>query len=247
LQRVPILARITIFPVARRGTPREATDHVKQLLDGLRRYERTTKQRYSQQFASLAAGQSPLALFVTCADSRVVPSLIASADPGELFVVRNIASLGPRSDADDPSVPAAVSYAVDVLGVRDVVVCGHSSCGGIQALMGEPLADSHLRRWLDHALPGVDSWRARGPLDASRSPNDQVSQSCTLAQLDNLMTYPGVRARVRREELRLHAWWFDIAEGSLLAYSREDGRYVAAVDEMTRREAVDAEPFARSA
>ena len=218
---------------------------VKQLLDGLRRYERTDKQRYSQQFASLAAGQSPLALFVTCADSRVVPNLIASADPGELFVVRNIASLVPRHDADDPSVPAAVAYAVEVLGVRDIVVCGHSSCGGVKALLGDPPEDPHLRRWLDYARPGLESWRKRGGFDPSLPENDQVSQSCALAQLDNLMTYPSVRTRVLREELRLHAWWFDIAAGSLLAYSREDGRYVAAVDELTRRES--STPLARSA
>lgn len=209
---------------------------VKQLLDGLRRYERTDKQRYSKQFASLAAGQSPLALFVTCADSRVVPNLIASADPGELFVVRNIASLVPRHDAEDPSVPAAVAYAVEVLGVRDVVVCGHSSCGGIKAMMGEPPADPQLRRWLDYARPGFDTWQKRGGFDPSLPDNDQVSQTCTLTQLDNLMTYPSVRARVLRNELRLHSWWFDIAAGSLLAYSRDEGRYVLAVDELTRHE-----------
>lgn len=212
---------------------------MKRLLDGVRRYQRRIRARYSRRFATLADRQAPLALFVTCADSRVVPNLIASADPGELFVVRNIANLVPPcEEATDASVPAAIAYAVEVLEVADVVVCGHSSCGGMKALLGPPPADPHLARWLDHARPALEVLRTRGPLDPSRPVHDQLSQTSALRQLGHLATYPCVRDRLDRGAIRLHAWWFDIATGTALAYSPTAGRYVPAVEELARLESV---------
>lgn len=206
------------------------------LLNGLSRYERSTRRHYAKQFASLAAGQVPHTLFITCADSRVVPNLLASADPGELFVVRNIANLVPPcGDPLDASVQAAVGYAVEQLGVADVVVCGHSGCGGIKALLAGPPADDSLGRWLTHAQPALAGFRTRGPLDTSRSEPDQVSQACALHQLQHLLTYPSVRSRVRAGKLNLHAWWFDIARGEVLAYASEADRYVSASELLTQR------------
>lgn len=200
---------------------------MKRLIEGLRRYERTQRSQYSERFARLAGGQSPLALFVTCADSRVVPNLIASAEPGDLFTLRNIANLVPRYDVgSDDSVAAAVVYAVDVLGVSDIVVCGHSGCGGMQALLRDPPDDKHLRQWLEHGKPALEHWRASKAFDASLPIHDQLSQASALYQLGNLATYPSVKARLERGEINLHAWWFDIASASLLAYSEEQGHYV---------------------
>jgi carbonic anhydrase len=201
------------------------------LLQGLRRYESDLRPRYQDVFATLASGQSPHALVITCADSRVVPNLIASADPGEIFTVRNIANLVPTfSDDGDSSVGAAIAYAVSVLGVRDIVVCGHSSCGGANALLAPPHADPSVRRWLEPARAIVDELATRGPFDASRTLGDSVSQLSTLRQLDNLRTHPSVREASERGELGLHAWWFDIPTGQVLAYSKAEGRYVTAID-----------------
>ena len=213
---------------------------MKNLLDGLSRYERRTRPRYSKHFASLAAGQAPHTLFITCADSRVVPNLLASADPGELFVIRNIANLVPPcEDQLDASVQAAVGYAVETLGVSDIVVCGHSGCGGIKALLAGPPADTSLERWLSYAQPALAAFRSRGPLDASLPEHDQVSQACALHQLQHLLTYPSVRSRVKSAKLNLHAWWFDIAPGQLLAYASEENRYVPARALLEQRCAVD--------
>lgn len=209
---------------------------MRNLLDGLSRYERSTRRRYSKHFASLAAGQAPHTLFITCADSRVVPNLLASAEPGELFVIRNIANLvPPHEDPQDASVQAAVGYAVDNLGVSDIVVCGHSGCGGIKALLAGAGQENSLGRWLLHAQPALEAFRAQGPRDCSRPENDEVSQACTAHQLQHLLTYPSVRSRVQARTLNLHAWWFDIPSGELLAHASEEGRYVPAFELLTQR------------
>ena len=204
---------------------------MKNLLIGLSKYEQGTRRRYSKHFASLAAGQVPHTLFITCADSRVVPHLLACAEPGELFVIRNIANLVPPcGDPIDASVQAAVGYAVDNLEVTDIVVCGHSSCGGIKALMAGPQTEDSLGRWLGHAQPALAAFRAGETVDASLPEADQLSQLSALRQLQHLLTYPSVRRRVRAHKLNLHAFWFDIGCGQMLAYQSEANRFVPAVE-----------------
>lgn len=213
---------------------------MRSLLEGVKRYETTKRRRYSERFAALASGQEPLALFITCSDSRVVPSLIALADPGQLFVVRNVANLVPPVTVDDQvgadaSVSSAVFYALEVLKIRDVVVCGHSGCGGMKAVLegagsGSGSAPRALERWLTPASRAVERLRERGPFDASLPDHDQLSQISALQQLENLQTRDHVRRRVEAGDVRLHAWWFDIAKGRLLAYSREASQYVPAIE-----------------
>lgn len=217
---------------------------MKNLLNGLSRYELSTRPAYSKHFARLAEGQVPHTMFITCADSRVVPNLIASADPGELFVIRNIANLVPPSgDARDASVQAAVHFAVDNLNVSDIVVCGHSGCGGIKALLQGPAECGNLNSWLSHAQPALDTLRAGGGLDRNRTEADQLSQLCTLHQLNHLMTYSNVRDRIEAGTLNLHAWWFDIAPGQVLAYASDAKRYVSAVDLLAKRCGVQSPRF----
>ena len=207
---------------------------VRSLLEGVKRYETMKRPRYSSRFAALANGQEPLALFITCSDSRVVPSLISLADPGELFVVRNVANLVPpnvpNAENADASVASAVWYALEVLKIRDVVVCGHSGCGGVKALLAPPPPSVALQRWLAPAASAVDAWRKHGPLDASFADHDQLSQISTLVQLDNLKSHDHVRARVEAGDVRLHAWWFDIPTARLLAYSKAADRYVSIME-----------------
>jgi len=206
---------------------------VRSVIEGIKRYEKLHRPRYTERFATLASGQHPQAMFIGCADSRLVPNLLASAEPGELFVVRNVANLVPPNEGDrtaEPSVAAAVEYAVEVLRIADIIVCGHSGCGGARALLEPPPSLEAVRRWLAPASASVELWRTRGPLDPSYAEHDQLSQVTTLHQLENLLTYPCVRDRVERGELRLHACWFDIPAGRLLAYSETAGRFIPAVD-----------------
>ncbi|MDP2274972.1 MAG: carbonic anhydrase [Archangium sp.] len=215
---------------------------MRSLIKGIEEYERLSRPHLSERFAELAHGQSPHALFLTCSDSRVVPSLLASAGPGELFVVRNVANQVPPSTPEAPdvgadsSVSSAVWYALEVLKVKDVVVCGHSGCGGVKALLSGAPPSPSLERWLAAAAPLVEQWRATEPTDDVLPPHDRLSQFVTRAQLDNLMTYSFVRERVLRGEVRLHSWWFDISAGVMLAWSEAARAFVPALEALSERE-----------
>ncbi len=170
-------------------------------------------------FARLAReGQRPGQLFVTCADSRVLPNLSSGSGPGELFTVRNIGGLvPPRSSGVDTSVGACVEYAVEILGVRAITVCGHSHCGAMNALLnGGVRQGSQLEAWLDYARPSVARWREM-PASAGDSTvePDQLCRVNTIQQLDHLRTYPSVREAERAGRLRLEGMYLDVATAGL--------------------------------
>lgn len=220
------------------------------LLDGIRQYESEQRQAYADRFAELAQGQSPHTLFLGCSDSRVVPSVLASAGPGELFVVRNVANLAPALRGDGLSgtpsaVVSAVTYALDVLGVHDLVVCGHSNCGGMRAVLDGNIADPHIARWLEAAEPAVHAWRVSGPMNPKLAEVDQLSQWSTRLQLEHLRRYPAVKRHLEQGTVRLHAFWFDIADGRMLAYDEERRAYRSAIDVLEGR-APAAAPNGRS-
>jgi carbonic anhydrase len=183
---------------------------------------------YAERFHDLSFGQAPDALFITCSDSRVVPDLLISTDPGDLFVMRNVGNLIPPATVDgastgDLSEASAIEYSVLILNVRHIVVCGHSECGAMKAaLTRTPLVETpNLAKWLHHATSAVFRLDQEGPLDNRLCPHDQLSQLNVLVQLEHLMTYPIIRERVEAGALHLSGWWFDIATGGMLAYERE--------------------------
>ncbi|MGV9246435.1 carbonic anhydrase [Streptomyces sp. NPDC003710] len=165
-----------------------------------------------EKFARLAEGQSPQVLFITCSDSRVVPALITGARPGELFELRTAGNIVPPYTSELPTSEAAtVEYAVEVLGVRDVVVCGHSHCGAVGALVrGDDLtAVPAVRDWLAHAAPEPRAADADDPAVA-----DAV-QNHVLAQLLRLRSYPCVEQRLAAGRLRLHGWYYEVHTGAV--------------------------------
>ncbi|KWW99416.1 carbonic anhydrase [Carbonactinospora thermoautotrophica] len=182
--------------------------------------DRVREQR--DEFRRLAAGQSPQALFITCSDSRVIPALITQAKPGELFELRNAGHIvPPYHPARISGEAATIEYAVEVLGVRDVVVCGHSHCGAVGALARAENLDRlpAVRRWLATAHSGRP--RSRGdqgvsPYAASDDPalRDAV-QRHVLAQLDKLRRYPQIARRHASGLLRLHGWFYEVDTGAV--------------------------------
>jgi carbonic anhydrase len=210
---------------------------VKKLLRGIVDFHKTVRPRVRETFARLALGQSPDALLIACSDSRVVPNLFASTEPGDLFVIRNAGNLISPCGADgrsvsDESEAAAIEFSTLGLNVQDIIVCGHSECGAMRMLWEDqknPLAP-HLHAWLRHAEGALREVREGKQMDGKLSPPNQVSQFNVLRQLDHLRTYPIVRERLQAGRLRLHAWWFDIAEAEVLSYDERVKRFVV-IDE----------------
>jgi len=165
-------------------------------------------------------GQSPGALFIGCSDSRVVPELLTSSSPGELFVVRNVANIVPPADErrsmGDDSVGAAIEYAIGVLGVEHVVVCGHYGCGGVRAVVEHhvPHDSPRLAEWLTHAAPGA----TRAALAGGERVLDKAVEENVEEQIANLASYPMVRERLERGALQLHGWVYDLKSGHLVVW-----------------------------
>lgn len=204
---------------------------MKKLLDGIAEFQRTTRPSYREKFAKLALGQSPDCLFFACSDSRVVPNLFASTEPGDLFVVRNVGNLVPPCGSaglsmTDRSEGAAVEFALQVLGVRDIVVCGHSDCGAMRGLLSGATHEKapNLREWLDVAQSSLQRLHTN-PIDTSLALHNQLSQVNVLQQVANLRTYPDVAERLAAGKLRIHAWWFDLGSVEVLSYFEDRGRF----------------------
>lgn len=195
-----------------------------QLASGISAFQRNTAPHVRDELARLAReGQRPTQLFLTCADSRLVTSMITSSGPGDLFVVRNVGNLVPLPGAEsgDDSVAAAIEYAVDVLKVQSITVCGHSGCGAMQALLNSPPeggAQTPLKRWLRHGLPSLarmavtnQPWARL----AGRAPADAVEQLCltnVVQQLEHLRAHESVARRLKEGTLELHGMYFHVGE-----------------------------------
>ncbi|MEU0411342.1 SulP family inorganic anion transporter [Streptomyces griseorubiginosus] len=205
-----------------------------ELARGISAFQRNTAPIVRGELARLAReGQRPTQLFLTCADSRLVTSMITSSGPGDLFVVRNVGNLVPLpgEESGDDSVAAAIEYAVDVLKVRSITVCGHSGCGAMQALLdSEPGgAPTPLKRWLRHGLPSLermaDESRSWAKL-AGRAPADAVEQLCltnVVQQLEHLGAHDSVARAMREGELELHGMYFHVGEAQAYLLTETDG------------------------
>ncbi|RDG35709.1 carbonic anhydrase [Streptomyces corynorhini] len=169
-----------------------------------------------EEFRELAAGQTPEVLFITCSDSRVIPSLITGARPGELFELRTAGNIVPRYDERRPSGEAAtIEYALRVLHVRDLVVCGHSHCGAVGALVrGEDLSGvPAVRGWLDDCDPSLPD-------------GDDLAHAVrhhAATQLGTLRGYPAVQERLAEGRLALHAWYYEVDTGAVSVHRPELG------------------------
>ncbi|MFF3286911.1 carbonic anhydrase [Streptomyces sp. NPDC003023] len=189
-------------------------------IDNARRFAENTSRK--ERLAKLGEGQSPRALFISCSDSRVVPALITGAGPGDLFELRNVGNIVPPHGAGPTSGAATIEYAVEVLGVTDIVVCGHSHCGAVGALLrGDDLrAVPAVRDWLKYA--------AVRPVGALDDPTmAEAVQHHVLAQILRLTSYPCVKTRLGENRIRVHAWFYEVHTGTVLASEAGSDTFVA--------------------
>ena len=184
--------------------------------------------RYTQL---VTQGQQPKVLMIACCDSRVDPAILTNSGPGDLFVVRNIANLVPHynDDADHLSISSALEYGVLTLNVTDIIVLGHSHCGGIRALMqtkGNCGASSFIQSWLDSVKSTKDAVLKKYSACSINEQTHHLEKESLLASMNNLNTFPFINQRVVENKLALHAWYFNLKTGDLQSYHASTNRFI---------------------
>ena len=201
---------------------------MKKLIQGIVDFRKSLTEESRALFAKLALGQKPDSLFIACSDSRVVPNLFASTNPGDLFVLRNMGNLIPPASSEDASASAAIEFSIFSLHISDIIVCGHSECGAMQALIknGNTHSCPHLMSWLKYGKESLNKVRSGGAMNPALSEHNQVSQANVLQQIEHIKSYPFVRERLEKKTLRIHGWWFDIAQADVYCYEKEINQFV---------------------
>lgn len=197
---------------------------MRKLYKGVHKFQESYFKKEEEFFKRISGKQEPDVLFIACADSRVDPNLVTQSKPGDLFIVRNVGNIVPPYDAikDKNSVAAAIEFAVLRLKVADIIVCGHSNCGAMQALCSDEKEFEdmpHLKDWLKIALPVKEGVKT---LYSECSPTSLlriIEEENILLQLKNIQTYPFVARALEKGSLYLHGWYYDIYTGKVCAYN----------------------------
>lgn len=216
------------------GNQRDGMEDIAKFIEGFREF----KANYFAEgrgpgrllFDRLREGQRPKSLIIGCSDSRVDPAILFGCDPGDLFVVRNVANLVPPCEEGKGyhGVSAALEFGVLTLEVRHIIVLGHAHCGGIGALMSGQCAFSSagfIENWMKIADGALEKAKSELPGGTPEELARACEQAAILVSLENLRTFPWIRARVDAGLLMLVGWYFDIEDGSLYGYSEETGRF----------------------
>ena len=191
------------------------------LLDGVARFQRDVYPRRKDLFEKLAVGQRPGALFITCADSRIDPCLLTQTVPGELFICRVIGNIVPPYPDSLGGVSATIEYAVGVLKVPDVIVCGHTDCGVIKGALAPDHLVGHAAVWNWLRYANVQTRHAAPDADLVLAWTEQN----VVTQLGNLRSHPAVAHRLMEGDLGLHGWVYHIGEGGVTVYNEAAQRF----------------------
>lgn len=197
---------------------------MRKLLKGVHEFQNTYFSSHREMFEQLSLGQHPRILFITCCDSRIDPNLITQTEPGELFIIRNIGNVVPPYGATTGAEGAAIEYAIQELGVKNIIVCGHSHCGAMKGLLqrGNLAEDMPLvYDWLKYAeatrriiKEHYQGYEGEELLNATIEEN-------VLTQIENLRSYPAVHSKLYSGQLSIHAWVYKIESGGVFVYSTE--------------------------
>jgi carbonic anhydrase len=200
-----------------------------QIIEGVLRFQREVYPRSEELYQELALGQTPAAMFIGCSDSRTVPEVLTQQQPGELFVVRNAGNIVPPGGPEPGGVTASIEFGVAILNVPDIVICGHSGCGAMTAILRGPEQVEKLpavARWLHYADAARDLVSARYAHASEADRLNALIQENVLAQLENLLTHKVVADAVHAGRLRLHGWVHDIGSGGVNTYDARTGEFV---------------------
>jgi carbonic anhydrase len=202
---------------------------MQKLIEGHRRFLAEVFPAKKSHFHLLAESQTPAWLFITCADSRIVPDLILGTEPGDLFISRSIGNVVPITSQDVDGVTATIEYSVEVLKVRHAIVCGHSDCGALKAALDRrSLANlPKARRWLDHVQAAFAYRQPLNPADGESVELASLIRGNVVAQLMNLHAQPPVARAVAEGRLTVHGWYYDILTGRIEEYDEKLKKFVA--------------------
>lgn len=194
------------------------------LLPGLRRFSEEIFPTQKPLFETLSHGQSPHTLLITCSDSRIDPNLVTQTKPGEIFVVRNAGNIVPPFGASRGGEEAAIEFAVDGLKVSNVVICGHSHCGAMAALVGKVKVDSlpSVKDWLGHA----QATKRRIDVGQGTVSLNAVAEENVLVQADNLKTHPAVSSALREGRIRIFGWVYHFESGAITLFDKASRTFV---------------------
>jgi len=198
------------------------------LIRGIQHFQNDVFRGREQLFQSLAEGQQPETLFITCSDSRIDPNLLTQSEPGELFILRNAGNLVPPYGHIATGETATIEFAVTALKIKDIIICGHSHCGAIKGLLHpEQLTNlPAVSNWLIHAEGTRRIVEENYPdLDEDQRLNVAIQEN-VLVQLERLQTQPSVASRLVRGDLSLHGWVYKIETGEVYAYDSGSGQFL---------------------
>ena len=200
---------------------------MQKLIEGIHTFRNGTFRNEREHFEELAKGQAPETLFITCSDSRINPNLLTSAKAGELFILRNAGNIIPAYSGQITGEGATIEYAVKVLGVKDIIVCGHSHCGAMQGLLDPVKLEDvpTVAGWLKNAESTKRIVEENYTHLEGEAQLKVTIQENVLVQIENLRTHPVVAARLARGALRLHAWVYKFETGEVFAYDPVSGQY----------------------
>lgn len=208
--------------------PETAEAALKRIVDGFLHFHHDIFPQQQELFKKLATAQRPRAMFITCADSRIVPELITQSSPGDLFVTRNVGNVVPPYGQMNGGVSTALEYAVMALGVQHVIVCGHSDCGAMRAVLNPDTLDKMptVKAWLRHAEVAKTVVHENCHCANEAESMQVLTEENVIAQLQHLRTHPSVAARMASGHLFIHGWVYDIESSQIKAYDTEQDRFL---------------------
>lgn len=205
---------------------------MQKLVTGLHKFQSEVFRSHEDLFQSLSKGQHPEVLFITCSDSRIVPNLITQTDPGDLFILRNAGNIVPPYGAAPNGEAATIEFAISALGVKHIIVCGHTLCGAMKGLLSPSSLDEipAVKSWLTHAEAArrliEENYRhLEGQARLTAAAEENV-----LVQMEHLRTHPAVRSKIARGDLAMYGWMYKIESGDVFQFDHIHGQFLRISD-----------------
>lgn len=208
---------------------------MQQLVNGYKRFRNQVFPKRASLFQNLAESQNPSTLFITCADSRIVPDMILQTNPGDLFICRNAGNIVPPYGEAQGGVSATIEYAVVAVGVKNIILCGHSNCGAMKALLGGKKHDTMptVDSWLNHchsALQLLENEALQNRKWTEQERLRALTRANVVSQLHHLRTHPSVVAGLTRGSLNIYGWVYEISSGEVQNFNSQQGRFISLDD-----------------